>query len=164
MDTRHGIVYVSTSQASPGWNGTYRPGPDLYADSIIALNATNGDMIWFYQTTPHDLYDFDCGWNTVLGNVTLGGSTQEAVFKACKNGYLYALNALTGKLLWYFDPPTVTRHLTGNANYVVTRQLLRHPPLDKLPLHAAVRAVPRRERGDRVGHRLRLFDRYTSRR
>jgi len=120
VDTTHGIVYVSTSQASPDWNGTYRPGPDLYADSVIALNATDGKMVWFYQTTPHDLYDFDCGWNTVLGNVTQGGSTQEAVFKACKNGYVYAMNALTGTLLWYFDPPAVVRNLTGNADYVVT--------------------------------------------
>ncbi|MDG7005949.1 MAG: PQQ-binding-like beta-propeller repeat protein, partial [Nitrososphaerota archaeon] len=82
VDAKHGIVFVSTSQASPDWNGTYRPGPNLYADSIVALNATNGNMLWFYQTTPHDLYDFDCGWNTVLGNVTTGAGTQEAVFKA----------------------------------------------------------------------------------
>jgi glucose dehydrogenase len=121
VDIRHGIVFVTTSQASPDWNGTYRPGPDLYADSIIALNTTNGHMLWFYQTTPHDLYDFDCGWNTVLGNVTSGGSTQEVVFKACKNGYVYALGALTGALVWYFNPPTVARHLTENANYVVTK-------------------------------------------
>jgi len=121
VDTRHGIVYVSTSQASPDWNGTFRPGPDLYSDSVVALNSTSGNMIWFFQTTPHDLYDFDCGWNTVLGNTTIGGKTQEAVFKACKNGYVYALDALTGKQLWYFDPPTVARSLTGNANYVVTR-------------------------------------------
>jgi alcohol dehydrogenase (cytochrome c) len=121
VDTRHGIVFVSTSQASPDWNGTYRPGPDLYSDSIVALNITDdGKMLWFFQTTPHDLYDFDCGWNTVLGNATIGGKVQEAVFKACKNGYLYALNAITGKLLWYFDPPTVARNLTGNADYVVT--------------------------------------------
>jgi glucose dehydrogenase len=121
VDTHHGIVFISTSQASPDWNGTYRPGPDLYSDSIVALNATNGSMMWFYQTTPHDLYDFDCGWNTALGNATIGGQVQEAIFKACKNGYLYALNALTGKLFWYFDPPTVVRHLTENANYVATK-------------------------------------------
>ncbi|MDA4118542.1 MAG: PQQ-binding-like beta-propeller repeat protein, partial [Thaumarchaeota archaeon] len=121
VDSHHGIVFISTSQASPDWNGTYRPGPDLYSDSVIALNATDGRAIWFYQTTPHDLYDFDCGWNTVLGSVTVGGSVQEAVFKACKNGYLYALDALTGKLLWYFDPPTIVRNLTGNADYVATR-------------------------------------------
>ena len=54
------------------------------------------------------------------GTSPRAGSTQEAVFKACKNGYLYALNALTGTLLWYFNPPTVARNLTGNANYVVT--------------------------------------------
>ena len=120
VDSQHGIVYVTTSQASPDWNGTYRPGPDLYADSVIALNATDGHMLWFYQTTPHDLYDFDCGWNTILGNATVGGTTQEAVFKACKNGYVYAINALTGSLLWYFDPPAVVRHDTGNANYVAT--------------------------------------------
>jgi alcohol dehydrogenase (cytochrome c) len=120
VDTRNGMVFVSTSQASPDWNGTYRPGPDLYSDSIVALNATDGRMLWFYQTTPHDLYDFDCGWNTVLGNVTSGGTTTEAVFKACKNGYVYALGALSGKLLWYFDPPAVARSETGNADYVVT--------------------------------------------
>ena len=120
VDTRHGIVFVSTSQASPDWNGTYRPGPDLYSDSIVALHANNGSMMWFFQTTPHDLFDFDCGWNTVLGNATIGGHAQETIFKACKNGYLYALNALTGKLLWYFDPPAVARNLTGNANYVAT--------------------------------------------
>jgi outer membrane protein assembly factor BamB len=121
VDARHGIVFVSTSQPSPDWNGTYRPGPDLYSDSIVALNITNqGKMMWFYQTTPHDLYDFDCGWNTVLGSVTVAGTAQEAVFKACKNGYLYALNALTGKLLWYFAPPTVARSMTMNADYVAT--------------------------------------------
>jgi alcohol dehydrogenase (cytochrome c) len=120
VDTRHGIVFISTSQASPDWNGTYRPGPDLYSDSVVAVNATDGKMMWFFQTTPHDLFDFDCGWNTVLGSVTVGGNAQEAVFKACKNGYLYALNALTGKLLWYFDPPSVARSLTGNADYVTT--------------------------------------------
>ena len=120
VDSRHGIVFVSTSQPSPDWNGTYRPGPNLYSDSVVALNASDGRMMWFFQTTPHDLFDFDCGWNTVLGSVTVGGHAQEAVFKACKNGYLYILDALTGKLLRYFDPPAVARSLTGNADYVVT--------------------------------------------
>ncbi len=142
VDARHGIVYVSTSQASPDWNGTYRPGPNLYADSIIALNATNGHMLWFYQTTPHDLYDFDCGWNTVLGNVTVGGNEQEAVFKACKNGYLYALNALTGEKLWYFDPPSVVRNLTGNANYVVTRNYSATLPWIDYPSTSGFRQCP----------------------
>ena len=120
VDGRTGMVYLSTSQPSPDWNATYRPGPDLYSDSIVALNATTGKMAWFFQTTPHDLYDFDCGWNVALGNVTVGGRQQEAVFKACKNGFVYALNATNGSLIWYFDPPTVARSDTGNAAYVQT--------------------------------------------
>ena len=126
VDTHHGIVFVSTSQASPDWNGTYRPGPDLYADSIIALNTTNGHMLWFYQTTPHDLFDFDCGWNTVLGNVTSGGSAQEVVFKACKNGYVYAIGALTGALLWYFNPPP-SRGTSPRTRTMSSRRTTRRP-------------------------------------
>ena len=120
VDPKRGVVYVGTSQSSPDANATFRPGPDLYSDSIVALNATSGKMLWYYQTTPHDLADFDCGWNVVLGTASINGTSQEIAYKACKNGYLYALNAVTGKLLWYFDPPGVARQNTANANYVVT--------------------------------------------
>ena len=151
VDARHGIVFVSTSQPSPGWNGTYRPGPDLYADSIVALNITtgsqNGQMLWFYQTTPHDLYDFDCGWNTVLGNATEGGTIHEAVFKACKNGYVYALDALTGTLLWNFNPPSLKRSNTINANYVVTGNYSANLPWINYPSKSQFKQCPGEEGG-----------------
>jgi glucose dehydrogenase len=120
VDEKAGVVYLSTSQPSPDWNATYRPGPNLYSDSIVALNVTNGKMIWYYQSTPHDLWDFDCGWNVVLGSILVYGADRATVFKACKNGYVYALDASTGSLLWYFDPPSVKRMGTGNADYVAT--------------------------------------------
>jgi alcohol dehydrogenase (cytochrome c) len=120
VDERARVVYLATSQPSPDWNATYRPGPNLYSDSIVALNVTNGRMIWYYQSTPHDLWDFDCGWNVVLGRVAMNSVYRTAVFKACKNGYVYALDATTGSLLWYIDPPSVRRAGTGNANFVAT--------------------------------------------
>ncbi|HZW85725.1 MAG TPA: PQQ-binding-like beta-propeller repeat protein [Nitrososphaerales archaeon] len=120
VDTGDGLVFVATSQPSPDWNATYRPGPDLYSDSIIALNASTGRMAWFFQTTPHDLYDFDCGWNVALANITVGGRMSTAVLKACKNGYVYALDAKSGGKIWEFDPPTVARLNTGNADYTLT--------------------------------------------
>ncbi|TLX97754.1 MAG: hypothetical protein E6K96_02250 [Thaumarchaeota archaeon] len=120
VDEKRGVVYVATSQPSPDWNATYRPGPNLYSDSVVALNVTNGRMLWFFQSTPHDLFDFDCGWNVVLGNAVVDGQNKTVVFKGCKNGYLYALDASTGSLLWYFNPPSVKRVGTPNANYVVT--------------------------------------------
>ncbi len=65
VDAKLGVVYVGTSQPSPDENATFRPGPNLFSDSIVALNITSGKMVWYYQSTPHDLWDFDCGWNVV---------------------------------------------------------------------------------------------------
>ncbi len=120
VDAPDGIVVLGTSQPSPDWNATYRPGPNLYSDSIVALSLADGHLVWFYQTTPHDIYDFDCGWNVALGSVTVGGSNTTAVFKACKNGYVYALDAKTGDEIWHFNPPTLVRVNTQNADYAGT--------------------------------------------
>lgn len=120
VDTKMGLVFVGTTEPAPNENATFRPGPNLFSDSIIALKVTTGKMLWYFQTTPHDLYNFDCGWNVVLGSVSINGSTEGAVFKACKNGYLYAINEITGKLLWFFNPPAVAREDTINANYAET--------------------------------------------
>jgi len=120
VDAADDIVILGTSQPSPDWNATYRPGPNLYSDSILALSLTDGHLVWFYQTTPHDIYDFDCGWNVAIANVTVAGSEMTAVFKACKNGYVYAVDAKTGNEIWKFDPPSLVRFNTRNADYTNT--------------------------------------------
>ena len=120
VDPADGLVVVGTSQPSPDWNATYRPGPDLYSDSIVALSLTDGHLVWFYQSTPHDIYDFDCGWNVAIGSVTVDGTNTTAVFKACKNGYVYAIDAKTGDEIWNFNPPSLVRVNTENADYAAT--------------------------------------------
>ena len=120
VDPTDGLVFAGTANPAPEGNATYRPGPDLFSDSIVALNATDGHMLWYFQSTPHDLYDFDCGWNVALANITVSGQNETAVIKQCKNGYVYALDAQTGKLIWQFDPPTVARLNTPNADFTST--------------------------------------------
>lgn len=117
VDETDGLLILGTSQPSPDWNATYRPGPNLYSSSIVALNVTSGRLVWFYQTTPHDLYDFDCGWNVALGSSTRDGINRTTVFKACKNGYVYAIDAKSGNLLWKYSPSTIVRLNTANADY-----------------------------------------------
>jgi outer membrane protein assembly factor BamB len=97
-----GSMYIGVGNPAPfpgtsefPW-GSSRPGPDLYTDSIVKLNASTGKLEWYYQLTPHDLYDHDLQDPPILANV--GG--RQVVLAAGKSGIVIALAAQTGKLLW----------------------------------------------------------------
>lgn len=97
-----GSMYIGTGNPAPfpgtsqfPW-GSSRPGPDLYTDSIVKLDAATGKLRWYYQLTPHDLYDHDLQDPPILATV---GARQE-VIAAGKSGIVIALDAATGKLLW----------------------------------------------------------------
>ena len=103
IDQETGIVYLGTGESGPYPNALRRPGVNLYGSAIVALDATTGEFKWWYQTVPHDMWDYDCSWNAILGEV----NGQKAIFKACKNGFMYALNAATGEPFWIYHPPSV---------------------------------------------------------
>jgi len=101
----NGIVYVSTNNKDP-FTGPCNPGPDLWSASSLALNITSGQWIWGVQSTPHDIWDYDCSWWQAAANETVNGVNTPVVLKTCKNGYLYEINALTGDVIWAWTPPT----------------------------------------------------------
>jgi alcohol dehydrogenase (cytochrome c) len=99
-----GNLYLGIANPGPigesGWPkgypwGTSRPGPDLYTDSVVKLSPT-GKLLWYYQLTPHDLYDWDLQNSPVL--TTAHG--RPVVIDGGKAGILIELDAQTGKLLW----------------------------------------------------------------
>jgi len=100
-----GMVFVGTNNKDP-FAGPCNPGPDLWSASVIALNVTNGHWVWALQTTAHDIWDYDCSWWQGLANATIAGVNTEVVMKTCKDGYLFEINALTGHLIWAFNPPS----------------------------------------------------------
>jgi hypothetical protein len=99
-----GNIYIGVANPGPiaqnrwprgyPW-GTSRPGPDLYTDSVVKLSP-QGKLLWYYQLTPHDLYDWDLQNSPVL--TTAHG--QPVVIDGGKAGILIELSAKTGKLLW----------------------------------------------------------------
>ena len=99
-----GMAFVGTNNKDP-FTGPCNPGPDLWSASILALNVTTGKWIWGFQTTTHDIWDYDCSWWQGMGNETIAGKTTEVIFKTCKDGYLFEINALTGNLIWAWSPP-----------------------------------------------------------
>ena len=117
VDEEAGIVYFGTGNPAPPFNATNRPGPNLFTDSIVALNSNDGSLIWYYQTTTHDLSDYDCGWNTILAKVPINGTERKVVIQGCKNGYVYALDAFSGQPVWRpLKLPDVARKNDLNAN------------------------------------------------
>ncbi len=97
-----GFMYIGTANPAPfpgtsqlPW-GSSRPGPNLYTDSIVKLNASTGRLQWYYQQTPHDLYDWDLQDPPILANV----AGKQEVIAAGKSGVVIALDSQTGKPLW----------------------------------------------------------------
>jgi alcohol dehydrogenase (cytochrome c) len=96
-----GNIYMGIANPAPVFGtktypvGSSRPGPDLYTDSVVKLSPA-GKLLWYYQLTPHDLYDWDLQNPPVL--TTANG--QPVVIDGGKAGIMIELNAQTGKLLW----------------------------------------------------------------
>ncbi len=114
IDPETGIVYIGTGELGPFTNATLRPGPNLFGSGVVAIEGKTGKMVWWFQTNPHDLWDWDCSWGGILGQAV----GRKVLFKACKNGILYALDRATGEPVWVFDPPTLWRTAPG-TNYGV---------------------------------------------
>ena len=102
-----GMVFLGTNNKDP-FTGPCNPGPDLWSASVIALNMSTGAWVWAFQTTAHDIWDYDCSWWQGLANATIAGVNTEVLLKTCKDGYLFEFNAQTGNLIWAWDPPSGT--------------------------------------------------------
>ncbi|MDJ0274922.1 MAG: PQQ-binding-like beta-propeller repeat protein [Aigarchaeota archaeon] len=118
-DEERGLTYVYTNQPGPFFNATFRPGPNLWSDSILAIDTETGRIVWAVSTHPHDLWDWDCAWNIVLAkNALVKNQKRDVLLKACKNGVLMALDPDSGSLLWAFNPWHPERY-GGNPAYGV---------------------------------------------
>jgi len=101
-----GRVFISVANPAPLYgtrkfpNGSSRPGPNLYTDSIVALDGQTGQRLWFRQTVPHDLRDYDLQIPAILTTVPIGGVPTEAVLVAGKMGKVFAYRADDGTPLW----------------------------------------------------------------
>jgi alcohol dehydrogenase (cytochrome c) len=100
IDTKTGIVYVGTGNPAPVIIGAKRPGKNLYTDSILALDANTGELLWYHQEQAHDLWDYDAESPVVLFNAEIEGRRRRGVAEAGKNGLLFLLDAKTGKNLF----------------------------------------------------------------
>jgi alcohol dehydrogenase (cytochrome c) len=98
-DPELNTLYWTTSNAAPDFVGDSRPGDDLYTACVLAIDPDTGKMKWYFQFTPHDLYDYDANETPVLVDIEDQGEKKKLLVQANRNGFFYILDRTGGKFL-----------------------------------------------------------------
>ena len=99
-DAARDLVFVPTGSAAPDFYGGERPGDDRYANSVVALRASTGKLVWYFQVVHHDLWDYDVAAQPLLTTVRRDGKSVDAVVVNTKMGHIFVLDRQTGKPLF----------------------------------------------------------------
>jgi lanthanide-dependent methanol dehydrogenase len=97
-DPELNLVYYGTSNPGP-WNPSVRKGDNKWSCAIMARDADTGELVWAFQVTPHDMWDYDTVNENILVDLPLGGTTRKALVHFDRNGYGYTIDRATGEVL-----------------------------------------------------------------
>jgi PQQ-dependent dehydrogenase (methanol/ethanol family) len=97
-DPELNLIYHGTSNPGP-WNGNQRPGDNKWSAAIIARDADTGEMVWAFQPTPHDLWDYDAVNENILVDLPIAGKTRKALVHFDRNGFAYTMDRATGEVI-----------------------------------------------------------------
>ncbi|MEX1137180.1 MAG: PQQ-binding-like beta-propeller repeat protein, partial [Balneolales bacterium] len=107
LDKQRGIVYAPTGSASNDFYGGHRKGSNLFANTLLALDASTGERVWHFQTIHHDLWDYDLPSQPALLTVTHNEKQIDAVAQVTKTGFVFLFNRETGDPLFPIEEKTV---------------------------------------------------------
>jgi alcohol dehydrogenase (cytochrome c) len=93
------LTYWGVGNPGPDWNGDVRPGDNLYSSSVVALDPDTGKLRWYYQFTPHNVWDWDSVQIPVLVDMDWQGTPRKLMLWANRNGFYYILDRTNGKFL-----------------------------------------------------------------
>jgi quinohemoprotein ethanol dehydrogenase len=115
VDPEHGLIYFSTGNAAPDFNGSLRKGDNLFSVSMVAIEAKTGKYRWHFQQVHHDLWDYDSPSPVVLFDLDYNGQPREAIAEIGKTGWVYILDRVTGKPLIGIDEMPVPQEPRQNT-------------------------------------------------
>ena len=127
-DPERNLVFVPTSSPSPDYYGGERLGSNRYADSVVALNGTTGEVVWDYQIVHHNLWDYDLPAQPTLVTVRKDGLEIPAVAQATKMGFLFLLHRDTGKPIFPVEERPVPRSTVPGEQSWPTQPFPTVPP------------------------------------
>jgi alcohol dehydrogenase (cytochrome c) len=134
------IVYWPTGNPGKEYNGDDREGDNLYSDSVLALERKTGRLVWHYQFTPHDVWDWDATQTSVLVDASWEGRPRKLMLHADRNGFFYVLDRSDGTLL---RATPFVRNLTWASGIGKDGRPVKQPGQE--PLEAGTKVCPSQE-------------------
>lgn len=128
LDTERGIVYCPTGSAAFDFYGSNRLGDNLFANSLIALNAETGERIWHFQTVRHDVWDRDLPSAPSLVKVKRDGRFVDALAQTTKSGHVFVFDRATGKPLFPIEERQIPASAADGEVLAKTQPLPLKPP------------------------------------
>jgi quinoprotein glucose dehydrogenase len=127
-DEELGYVYIPlTAPTASAW-GVWRPGDNLFADSLVALDAKSGKRVWHFQTVHHNLWEWENVGPAMLGDITVDGRRIKAVMQPNKNGFLFVLDRTNGKPVWPIEERPVPQSNVAGEKTSPTQPFPTKPP------------------------------------
>ncbi|PYS36489.1 MAG: pyrroloquinoline quinone-dependent dehydrogenase, partial [Acidobacteria bacterium] len=117
LDETRGLLYVPTSTPSSDYYGARRPGANLFAESLLCLDAATGKRKWHFQAVHHGLWDYDFPAPPNLVTITVDGRRIDAVAQVSKQGFTYVFDRVTGQPVWPIEerPVDTTTDVPGEV-------------------------------------------------
>lgn len=138
LDEERGVVYIPTGSAAFDFWGGDRKGQDLFANCVLALDATTGKRIWHFQTVHHDIWDRDLPAPPNLVTVTHNGKKTDAVAQITKSGFVFLLDRETGEPLFPVkEVPVESSDLKGEETWPTQPIPIKPPPFSPQSLTLA---------------------------
>ena len=169
-DLELGLVYVPMEMPAADYYGVHRPGDNLFAESLVALDLKTGERRWHYQTIHHGLWDWDLPCAPILYDMVKDGRTVKVLAQPTKSAFLFVLNRETGEPVWPVEERPVPQSEVPYEKTSPTQPFpTKPPPFDRqgitlddlidftpeLRAEARLDGRPDREEGRRLRHPLR---------
>jgi quinoprotein glucose dehydrogenase len=138
-DEKRDLVFIPATCPSPDYYGGERLGQNLYGNSIVALRASTGKMVWYFQVVHHDLWDYDIAAQPMLINIQRNGKIIPAVAVGTKMGHIFLLNRETGESLFPVEERAVP------VSHVPGEEAWKTQPFPVLPAPLGLQQVTEKE-------------------
>ena len=127
-DPELGHVYVPTETPTNDFYGGHRPGDNLFANSLVALDARTGERVWHFQFTHHEIWDYDLPCAPILADVVVDGRPVKALAQPTKQGWVYVLDRTDGRPVWPIEERPVPQGDVPGERYSPTQPVPTRPP------------------------------------